>query len=427
MNTTHTTDTVVIGAGQAGLAVSHELTARGIEHVVLERHEAGARWRRETWDSLRLLTPNWMNVLPGAGPTGDDSDGFVTATAFADHLDRYAASFGAPVETGAAVEVLRRRGEQFEIATAAGTWRAGNVVVATGWCDQPVVPAFAADLDVAHVVPSRLPPPRRPRPRRRARRRRVGDRRPARPRAAPRRARRHHRRRTPHPRAADVPRHGHVLVARPDRRPRPDDRHDGRRPRCPPRAVAAARRATGPGVARPADAAEDRRPPGRAGDRRRRRHDRRRRRPRRAGGRRRGPARRDAAAHRRAHRGRRPRRRGARPRSAPAAGPDRPGRRARPAGGRDPDRRCGPPGTAASTRGCRSRCSTRPARSASTKASRRFPASTCSASASSTAGPPTSSAASASTPPSSPPTWRTASTGRCVPLPATTEEPFRVR
>src|SRR4051794_23611102 len=154
MNTTHTTDTVVIGAGQAGLAVSHELTVRGVEHVVLERHEAGARWRRETWDSLRLLTPNWMNVLPGAGPTGDDSDGFVTATAFADHLDRYAASFGAPVETGAAVEVLRHRREQFEVATAGGTWRAGNVVVATGWCDQPVVPAFAADLDVAHLTAS---------------------------------------------------------------------------------------------------------------------------------------------------------------------------------------------------------------------------------------------------------------------------------
>jgi len=149
-----TVDTVVIGAGQAGLAVSHELTTRGVEHVVLERHEAGARWRRETWASLRLLTPNWMNVLPGAGPTGDDSDGFITATAFADHLDRYAASFGAPVETGAAVEVLRRRGERFEVTTAAGTWRAGNVVVATGWCDQPVVPAFADDLAATNLVPS---------------------------------------------------------------------------------------------------------------------------------------------------------------------------------------------------------------------------------------------------------------------------------
>jgi len=154
MHKTDTIDTVVIGAGQAGLAVSHELTLRGVEHVVLERHEAGARWRRATWDSLRLLTPNWMNVLPGAGPTGRDPDGFTTATAFADHLDRYAASFGAPVETGAAVEVLRRRGEAFEIVTAGGAWRAGNVVVATGWCDQPVVPTFADDLAVAHLTPA---------------------------------------------------------------------------------------------------------------------------------------------------------------------------------------------------------------------------------------------------------------------------------
>jgi putative flavoprotein involved in K+ transport len=95
-----------------------------------------------------------MNVLPGAGPTGDDPDGFVTAAAFADHLDRYAASFGAPIETGAAVEVLRRRGEGFEVTTAAGTWRAGNVVVATGWCDQPVVPAFADDLAATNLAPS---------------------------------------------------------------------------------------------------------------------------------------------------------------------------------------------------------------------------------------------------------------------------------
>ncbi len=139
-------DTIVIGAGQAGLAVSHELTARGQQHVVLERHEPGARWRRETWDSLRLLSPNWMNVLPGAGPTGEDLDGFATASAFAAHLDRYAASFGAPVESGAPVERLRRRGDRFEVATPGGTWRAGNVVVATGWCDQPVVPAIAGDL-----------------------------------------------------------------------------------------------------------------------------------------------------------------------------------------------------------------------------------------------------------------------------------------
>jgi putative flavoprotein involved in K+ transport len=88
MHRTSTTDTVVIGGGQAGLAASHELTERGIEHVVLERHEVAASWRRHTWDSLRLLTPNWMNVLPGAGLTGAEPDGFVTATAYADHHDR---------------------------------------------------------------------------------------------------------------------------------------------------------------------------------------------------------------------------------------------------------------------------------------------------------------------------------------------------
>ena len=68
-----TTDTVVIGAGQAGLAMSRCLTDRGVDHVVLERGRVAERWRSERWDSLRLLTPNWMTRLPGlvlhAAPT----------------------------------------------------------------------------------------------------------------------------------------------------------------------------------------------------------------------------------------------------------------------------------------------------------------------------------------------------------------------
>ena len=59
-------ETVIIGAGQAGLALSRHLTAAGHEHVVLERGRVGERWRSERWDSLRLLTPNWLNRLPGA-------------------------------------------------------------------------------------------------------------------------------------------------------------------------------------------------------------------------------------------------------------------------------------------------------------------------------------------------------------------------
>ena len=134
-------DTIVIGAGQAGLALSHHLTAAGRDHVVLERHEIGSRWRRESWDSLRLLTPNWLNVLPGAGPTGSDPDGFTSAADFARHLDRYADSFDAPVEDGVAVEAVRRRDAAFGQAKAAKVRvRRGSRIAAgttDAWSDKP--------------------------------------------------------------------------------------------------------------------------------------------------------------------------------------------------------------------------------------------------------------------------------------------------
>ena len=74
-----TTDTLVIGAGQAGLAMSRCLADRGVDHVVLERGRVAERWRSERWDSLRLLSPNWMSRLPGWSYTGPDPHGFMTA------------------------------------------------------------------------------------------------------------------------------------------------------------------------------------------------------------------------------------------------------------------------------------------------------------------------------------------------------------
>ena len=155
------TDTVVIGAGQAGLAASRCLTDRGREHVVLERGRIGQRWRAESWDSLHLLTPNWMNTLPGEAH-GPDPDGFASAAAFTGHLAGYAESFGAPVEEGVTVHLLRRRDHGFEIGTDTAVWRAANVVIATGWCDRPAVPAAARALsaDVHQVVPSAYRNPR---------------------------------------------------------------------------------------------------------------------------------------------------------------------------------------------------------------------------------------------------------------------------
>ena len=148
------TDTVVIGAGQAGLAASRCLAARGRDHVVLERDGIGQRWHSETWDSLHLLTPNWMNTLPGEAYHGPDPNGFSSAAAFNGHLTRYAESFGAPVEEHSGVHLLRKRDHQFEVVTGRAAWLATHAIIATGWCDRPAVPAAAHALpaDIHQIV-----------------------------------------------------------------------------------------------------------------------------------------------------------------------------------------------------------------------------------------------------------------------------------
>ena len=123
---------VVVGAGQAGLAVSYELTVRGIEHVVLERARVGQTWRG-LWDSFCLVTPNWTMSLPGAAYTGDDPEGFVPRDEVVRYLQRYALSFGAPVREGVGVDSLEPGSTGgFLLRTSAGELRAESVVVCTG-------------------------------------------------------------------------------------------------------------------------------------------------------------------------------------------------------------------------------------------------------------------------------------------------------
>jgi putative flavoprotein involved in K+ transport len=81
-------DTVVLGAGHAGLAVSRLLTEAGREHVVLDRGRVAERWRSERWDSLHLLSPNWMTRLPGWWYGGPDPDGYLSASGFVHYLER---------------------------------------------------------------------------------------------------------------------------------------------------------------------------------------------------------------------------------------------------------------------------------------------------------------------------------------------------
>jgi putative flavoprotein involved in K+ transport len=137
----------VIGAGHSGLAMSRRLAARSIDHVVLERGEVANTWRTERWDSLRLLTPNWLSRLPGRVYTGPDPDGFMTAAETADMIAAYAAEGGAPVRTGTTVTAVRARGDGgYAVATSAGEWTTDAVVVASGHANAPVVPAVGEPL-----------------------------------------------------------------------------------------------------------------------------------------------------------------------------------------------------------------------------------------------------------------------------------------
>ena len=140
------TPVVVIGAGQAGLAMSYHLTARSIDHVVLDKGEVAQSWRTERWDSLRLLTPNWMSRLPGHCYAGSDTDGYMTRDETIRFLEDYCGSFGAPVRTGVTVERVSARAAGFEVVTDQMSWRCDVVVAATGASSEPRLPPVASQM-----------------------------------------------------------------------------------------------------------------------------------------------------------------------------------------------------------------------------------------------------------------------------------------
>ncbi len=156
------TDAIIIGGGQAGLAMSRCLSQRGIDHVVLERGRVAQRWRTERWDSLRLLTPNWQSRLPGWTYGGANRDGFMSVREVIDYLAAYASTYRMPIETDTTVlAVAPDPVAGYRVDTTRGTWRAPNVVIATGHCDAPLVPALArrASRDLHHIVPSKYRSP----------------------------------------------------------------------------------------------------------------------------------------------------------------------------------------------------------------------------------------------------------------------------
>jgi putative flavoprotein involved in K+ transport len=151
-------DTVVIGAGHAGLAMSWHLRQASREHVVLERRATlGGGWQ-DRWDAFRLVTPNWCSSLPGFPYDGDDPDGFMPRDEIAARVARYATVIDAPVRLETGVERLEHRpdgGPGFRLTTTAGPVDADNVIVAVGGFHRPNVPPIAATLpDRIHQVHS---------------------------------------------------------------------------------------------------------------------------------------------------------------------------------------------------------------------------------------------------------------------------------
>lgn len=139
--------TVVIGGGQAGLATSHELTARGVEHVVLEAGRIGETWRTRRWRSFRIVSPNHFTHLPGF-PYGGDPDAFAATDDLVAYLERYAASFGAPMRFGVRVQAVRPAddGVGFALDTSAGPIACEAVVLATGAFGHAKVPTIASEV-----------------------------------------------------------------------------------------------------------------------------------------------------------------------------------------------------------------------------------------------------------------------------------------
>lgn len=150
MNTREQTGTLVIGGGQAGLAVGHELAERDLPFLIVDASaRTGDAWRNR-WDSLTLFTPNWANGLPGMPFPGEAWD-FPSKDEVADYLESYAQYFELPIRHNTRVDRLTRDGEKFVATAGDTTFVADNVVVAMAAYQKRKVPSFADELDSAIV------------------------------------------------------------------------------------------------------------------------------------------------------------------------------------------------------------------------------------------------------------------------------------
>ena len=149
-------DTLVVGAGQAGVAMSEHLSAQGVPHLVLEKNRIAEAWRSGRWDSLVANGPAWHDRFPGMTFTDTNPDAFVPKDQVADYFEAYALKFNAPIKTGVEVtKAVRKQGEAgFIIETSAGMIEAQRIVAATGPFQKPIIPAIAPQDDALYQIHS---------------------------------------------------------------------------------------------------------------------------------------------------------------------------------------------------------------------------------------------------------------------------------
>jgi putative flavoprotein involved in K+ transport len=140
-------ETIIVGGGQAGLALSYYLTQRGREHIVLERAAQPAHtWRNERWDSFTLVSPNWYFRMPGAEYDGPDPDGYMPRAEVVRRFEDYVQRFDLPVQFGVDVTSVEPGERGYRVRANGDTLTAANVVVATGSYQAPKFPPYAAEL-----------------------------------------------------------------------------------------------------------------------------------------------------------------------------------------------------------------------------------------------------------------------------------------
>jgi putative flavoprotein involved in K+ transport len=140
-------ETVVVGGGQAGLAVSYHLSRQGRPHTILEQASQPAEaWRNHRWDSFTLVTPNWTVRMPGAEYQGDEPDGFMSREEVVAYLEDYIERFRLPIQYGVRVSSVEANGAGYLVHTGEATLEVTNAVIATGLVQQPKIPPFSANL-----------------------------------------------------------------------------------------------------------------------------------------------------------------------------------------------------------------------------------------------------------------------------------------